>query len=55
VGKGSIYETPLELRHSGAIGKKELSEPTDEDLIAMIGTLSIGPAKTIEASAILSL
>ena len=45
-------ETPLELRHSGAIGKKDLSELTDEELIAIIGTLSIGPVKTIEASAI---
>ena len=44
-------ETPMELKHSGAIGKKDLSELTDEELIAMIGTLSIGPTpvKTIEA------
>ena len=44
-------ETPMELKHSGAIGKKDLSELTDEELIAMIGALSVGltPVKTIEA------
>jgi hypothetical protein len=45
-------ETPLELKHSGAIGRKDLSQLTDEELIAMIGALpiDIGPApiKTIE-------
>ena len=46
-------ETPMELKHSGAIARKDLSELTDEELIAMIGALSaeIGsaPVKTIEA------
>ena len=33
-------ETPMELKHSGAIARKDLSELTDEELIAMIGMLS---------------
>jgi hypothetical protein len=32
-------ETPLELQHSGAIGRKDLSELSDEDLMDMIQTL----------------
>src|SRR3977135_4207056 len=32
-------ETPVELRHSGAIGRKDLSELSDEELMDMIGTL----------------
>src|SRR3954454_23186858 len=32
-------ETPLELRHSGSIGRKDLSELSDEDLMDMIHTL----------------
>jgi hypothetical protein len=47
-------ETPLELRHSGAIGRKDLSQLTDEELMAMIGALSVEvgvvPVKTIEGS-----
>jgi hypothetical protein len=48
-------ETPMELKHSGAIAHKDLSQLTDEELIAMIGALSIDvratPMKTIEGSA----
>src|SRR6185436_6501453 len=29
-------ETPLELRHSGSIGRKEMREYTDEELMAII-------------------
>lgn len=35
-------ETPLELRHSGSIGRKDLSELSDEDLMDMIHTLGAG-------------
>ena len=46
-------ETPLELRHSGAIGRKDLSELSDEELMSMIDTLGAGaglaPIKTIDA------
>jgi hypothetical protein len=31
-------ETPLELRHSGSVGRRDLSEITDEELIAIIQT-----------------
>jgi|KBSMisStaDraftv2_1062788.scaffolds.fasta_scaffold212045_2 hypothetical protein len=45
-------ETPLELRHSGAIGHKDLSEVSDEELLSMISTLSadvgLAPLKTID-------
>jgi len=49
-------ETPVELRHSGAIGHKDLSELSDDELWKMIQALDaqiIGlapPMKTIEAS-----
>src|ERR1700704_3440700 len=33
-------ETPLELRHSGAIARKDLSELTDEELMGMITSLA---------------
>jgi hypothetical protein len=43
----------LELRHSGAIGRKDLSELSDEELMSMIDTLGAGaglaPIKTIDA------
>ncbi len=46
-------ETPMELRHSGAIARKDLSELTDEELMSMIDTLSadiaLHPLKTINA------
>jgi hypothetical protein len=48
-------ETPLELRHSGAIGRKEMCEYTDEELMAIIreGVAEHGPAavKTITIEA----
>ena len=43
-------ETPVELRHSGAIGRKDLNELTDEELMSMIDSLSadIGLMKTVD-------
>ena len=45
-------ETPLELQHSGSIGRKDLSELSDEELMSMIDTLGAGaglaPMKTID-------
>src|SRR5687767_5807011 len=41
-------EAPTELRHSGSIGRKELSEYSDEELIAIIQTeLGLLATKTI--------
>ena len=46
-------EAPTELRHSGSIGKKEMCEYTDEELMAIIregaAELGFGPMKTITA------
>ena len=46
-------ETPLELKHSGSIARKDLSEVTDEELLSMIYTLGadvgLAPIKTIDA------
>ena len=46
-------ETPTELKHSGSIGRKELCEYTDEELMAIIreGAAELGfvPMKTISA------
>jgi hypothetical protein len=43
----------LELKHSGSIARKDLSEVSDEELLSMIYTLSAGvglaPIKTIDA------
>ena len=39
-------ETPLELRHSGAIGRKDLSELSDEELMDMIHALGAGVGLT---------
>ena len=36
-------ETPLELRHSGSVGRRDLSEITDEELIAIIQTAGPTP------------
>ena len=36
-------ETPTELRHSGSVGRRELSEITDEELIAIIQTAGPTP------------
>ncbi len=47
-------ETPVELQHSGYIGRKDLSQLSDDDLMAMINTLGrevgYAPIKTIESS-----
>jgi hypothetical protein len=44
-------ETPMELKHSGSIARKDLSEISDEELMSMIDTLGAGlaPIKTIDA------
>ena len=46
-------ETPVELKHSGSIARKDLSEVSDEELLSMIYTLGAGvglaPVKTIDA------
>jgi hypothetical protein len=48
-------ETPVELRHSGSIGSKELSEYSDEELKAIVrqGAAELGmvPMKTITVEA----
>jgi hypothetical protein len=45
-------ETPMELKHSGSIGRRDLSQVSDEELLNMISTLSaevgLAPAKTID-------
>jgi hypothetical protein len=45
-------ETPLELKHSGSIGRRDLSEVSDEELLNMISTLtaevSLAPTRTID-------
>ena len=48
-------EVPTELRHSGAIGRKDLSELSDDELMDMIRSLDtqIGlAAKTIETNVV---
>ena len=43
-------ETPLELRHSGSIGRRDLSELSDEDLMVIIGNVGTEarpPLKTV--------
>ena len=46
-------ETPMELKHSGSIARKDLSEISDEELMSMIYTLGAGvglaPIKTLDA------
>ena len=44
-------ETPVELRHSGSIGRKDLSEMSDDELFGIICSVGIDLAvpKTIEA------
>jgi hypothetical protein len=43
----------MELKHSGSIARKDLSEISDEELMSMIDTLGAGaglaPIKTIDA------
>jgi hypothetical protein len=45
-------ETPVELKHSGSIASKDLSELPDDDLLSIIYTLGrevgLAPVKTIE-------
>jgi hypothetical protein len=45
-------ETPVELKHSGSIGRKDLSEISDEELLRMIYSLGtdvgLAPMKTID-------
>jgi hypothetical protein len=45
-------ETPVELKHSGSIARKDLSEVSDEELLSMIYTLGadvgLAPVKTID-------
>jgi hypothetical protein len=46
-------ETPMELKHSGSIARKDLSEISDQELMSMIDTLGAGvglaPIKTLDA------
>jgi hypothetical protein len=44
-------ETPVELRHSGSIGRKDLSEMSDEELFGIICSVGIdlSAPKTIDA------
>jgi hypothetical protein len=43
-------ETPMELKHSGSIARRDLSEVSDEELLSMIDTLGAGlaPIETID-------
>ena len=47
-------ETPMELRHSGSIARKDLSEVSDEELLSIIYTVGsevgMAPMKGIERS-----
>jgi hypothetical protein len=46
-------ETPVELKHSGSIARKDLSEVSDEELLSMIYTMGaeigLAPLQTIDA------
>jgi hypothetical protein len=46
-------ETPMEVKHSGSVSHRDLSEVSDEELMSMIYTLSadvgLAPARTIDA------
>jgi hypothetical protein len=42
-------ETPVELRHSGSIGRKDLSEVTDEELLSIIYTVGIETSQAPKA------
>jgi hypothetical protein len=47
-------ETPVELRHSGSVARKGLSEISDEDLLSIfcsVNDIGGGSLKTIEAEA----
>jgi hypothetical protein len=45
-------ETPMELRHSGSIARKDLSEVSDEELLSIIysvgNEIGLAPIKAIE-------
>ena len=45
-------EAPVELQHSGSIGRKDLSELSDEELLGLISTLGgevgLAPIQTID-------
>jgi hypothetical protein len=45
-------ETPVELKHSGSIARKDLSEVSDEELLSMIYTMGaevgLAPLQTID-------
>ena len=48
-------ETPMELRHSGSIARKDLSDVSDEELLSIIYTVGseagLAPIKAIEPEA----
>ena len=44
-------EVPMELKHSGSIQRKDLSELSDEELMTIIAAVGLTPAKAIEGSA----
>ena len=44
-------EVPMELKHSGSIQRKDLSELSDEELMTIIAAVGLTPANTIEGSA----
>jgi hypothetical protein len=48
-------EIPVELKHSGSVATRDLSQLTDEQLMAMIGTVSadlgFSPMKLIDHAA----
>jgi hypothetical protein len=47
-------ETPVELKHSGSIARKDLSEVSDEELLSMIYTMGaeigLAPLQTIDTA-----
>jgi hypothetical protein len=49
-------ETPVELKHSGVIGRRDVSELTDAELDArineLVAELGYAPVKTIEAQSV---
>jgi len=46
-------EAPVELKHSGSIGRKQISELSDEELLGLIyslgGEIGLAPIQTIDA------
>ena len=47
-------ETPIELKHSGSIARKDLSEVSDEELLSIIYTMGaeigLAPVQTIDTA-----